>query len=417
MKVSTSRWLLLAVSILVVFLSSASIVLRTSAHLASHLSVTPEESCKCADLSALINRRREVTAAISAINGQISKLDADEKNANKVFGYTDYDYTRYFSDPIEQAVSATHDRNSQQVAEPGNFTADCIPSVVSMDISSCLAQGLAANEAVRKSRCEYGRKTQTVAPGLPPPSDWRARYPLETLAVEARKGYLEEREYLNQEIQRLLSTCKSGRWSGQVIVTYIKETKVKPEPKPDGPPGPHQNRRTEETTTTESENVLITLVDGIAVAEGTADYSKHHQSSVGPELWCHASTRPTNAWVSFSHTEIESFQASGSVFRGPSVSVSFNQDGTYTISAGLPSGLGSGTSSKDISETGECAHGFPRTSDSVTYTVGGFHAKGKGTGKQTDLSVSGNDNPKPDVQPPNSTITITMQWRLTRTRP
>src|SRR5690349_19695147 len=73
------------------------------------LSVTPQSNdCKCTDLPALVNRRREVTAAINAIDGQMSQLEADERNANKVFGYTDYDYSRYFSEPIEKAVGAAH---------------------------------------------------------------------------------------------------------------------------------------------------------------------------------------------------------------------------------------------------------------------------------------------------------------------
>jgi len=404
-----SRIAIIAIAILLTMLSPTSRRVTT----ASTFSVTEVEAqssdCKCADLPALINRRREVTTAINAIDKQIAQLEADERNANKVFGYADHDYSKYFSDPIEQAVSATHDRNSQQVMEPGNFTADCVPSVVSKDISSCLAQGVAMNLASRKRFCDI-----RTGAHFPSPSDWMPRIPLENFADAARKGYLAERSYLTEQIERLMATCKFGKWSGEVTVTYTKETETKPEPKPEGAAGPHQNRRTEELTTTESENVVITLVDGIAVAEGTADYSKHYQSSVGPELWCHASTRPANAWVSFSHTEIESSQASGPVFRGANVSVSFNQDGTYTVSAGLPSGMGSGTSSKDISETGECAHQFPRTSNSFSYTVGGFHAKGKGTGKQSDLTLDGSDNPKPDVQPPNTTITITMAWHLKR---
>lgn len=366
------------------------------------------DDCKCADLPALINRRREVTAAISAINGQISKLDADEKNANKVFGYTDHDYTRYFSDPIEQAVSATHDRNSQQVAEPGNFNADCRTSVIAA-IGTCLDEGVADNREIRNRFCNV-----RIGPYA---GDWRSQLPLETLADVARKGYLAERSYLDKQIERLLSTCKFGRWSGQVIVTYTKETTSKPEPKPVGTPGPHQNSRTEVLNTTESENVVITLVDGIAVAEGTADYSKHFQVSEGPELWCRASTRAEKAWVPFSHTENETYQVSGSVFRGANVSVSFNQDGTYTISVAMPSGTGSGTSSKDTSETGECGHAFPKTSNSVTYTVGGFHAKGKGPGKSSDLTLDGSDNPKPDVEPPNTMTGITMTWHLKRSPP
>jgi len=345
----------------------------------------------------------------------MSQLEADERNANKVFGYTDYDYSRYFSEPIEKAVGAAHDRNSQQVAEPGNFTADCVPSVVSKDISSCLAQGVAANEARRKQSCELEISKQTVAPGLPPPSDWRPRLPLESLATVARVSYVAERLYLKEQIERLLSTCKFGRWSGEVTVSYIKETKFNQGSKTQ--PGPHQNWRTEETTINESEHVVITLVDGNPVADGTADYSKNQEMQEGPETWCHASTRPDKAWLPFSHTEIIRFQVSGPTFRGANVSVSFNQDGTYSIYAGLPSGVGTGTSSTDVSETGECAHEAKRTSNFATLSVGGFHAKGKGTGKESDLTLDGNDNPKPDVQPPNTTTTITMQWHLKRSRP
>ena len=413
MKTLPNRRLLLAVSIILVLLTAAS-SLTTNANLVSDPEVSPEEFCKCGDLPALINRRREVAAAVNAIDAQISKLDADEKSANKVFGYTDADYTRYFSEPIEQAVSATHDRNSQQVMELGNFTIDCLPSVAGQ-LSDCLREALTRNYRSRKEFCKSKISSQTLAGTAP--NDWRSRYPLETMADEARKGYLAERAYLTEQIDRLMSTCKFGKWSGEVTVSYIKETEIKPEPKPDGPPGPHQNRRTEETTINESENVVLTLVDGIAVAEGTADYSKHYQLQVGPELWCRASTRPDRAWVPFSHTEIDTYQVSGSVFRGANVSIGLNQDGTYTISAGLPSGIGSGTSSKDISETGECAEKFPKQSNSATYTVGGYHAKGKGTAKQNALVLDGNDNPKPDVQPANTTTTITMQWHLERSRP
>lgn len=367
------------------------------------------DDCKCADLPALINRRREVTAAINAIDKGLSQLEADEKAAKKVLGYTDQDYSKYFSDPIEQAVSATHDRNSQQVMEPGNFTADCRPSVISKDISSCLSKGTV--NINMQSRWDFCREKR----GVFIYSDWRPQYPLETLAEVARKAYLAERSYLNEQIERLQSTCKFGRWSGEVTVSYIKETKFNQGSK--AQPGPHQNWRTEETTINESEQVVITLVDGNPVAEGTADYSKTEESQVGPEIWCHASTKPDKAWVPFSHTEISKYQVSGSTFRGASVSVSFNQDGTYTIYAGLPSGVGSGTSSKDVSETGECAKESNKTSNPTTMSVGGYHAKGKGVGKQSDSTLDGSDNPKPDVQSANSIITITMTWHLKRSLP
>ena len=381
------------------------------------MNVDPQSNeCKCADLPALINRRREVTAAINAIDKGLSQLEADEKAANKIFAYTDFDYSKYFSDPIEQSISATHDRSSQQMAEPGNFTVDCVPSVVAPDISTCLARGIAINEGSRKKFCESKIRTQTAL-GILTPSDWRPRYPLENMAVAARQGYLAERSYLNEQIDGLLSTCKFRSWSGEVTVTYTSETKFNQGPKPDAQPGPHQNRRTEETTINESEQTVITLVDGIAVGEGTADYSKRQEDHEEPEIWCHASTRPDKAWVSWSRTAINSYQVSGSVFRGPNVSVSFNQDGTYTISAGLPSGMGSGTSSTDISETGECAAKAIRSSNTTSMRVGGFHAKGKGPGKQSDLILDGNDNPKPDVQPRNTTTTITMHWHLKRSPP
>lgn len=412
-----SRITRMAMIVIVILLGIFGLRTQSSTRAGTSSVITGEEQpadCKCADLPALINRRREVTAAINAIDKGLSQLEADEKAANKIIPYTDSDYSKYFSDPIEQAVSATHDRNSQQMAEPGNFTIDCVPSVVAQDISSCLARGVGINEASRKRFCESKIRTQTAL-GILSPSDWRPRYPVENMADAARQGYLAEQSYLKGQIERLQATCKFGKWSGEVTVSYIKETKFNQGSKTQ--PGPHQNWRTEETTINESEQVVITLVDGIAVAEGTADYSKQEESQVGPEIWCHASTRPDKAWVPFSHTEISLYQVSGSTFRGANVSVSFNQDGTYTISAGLPSGAGSGTSSKDVSETGECATGYPRTSNSTTMTVGGFHAKGKGKGKSTDLTLNGNDNPKPDVQPANSMITITMSWHLKRTSP
>src|ERR1043165_6632115 len=147
MNIAWGRLMLLAVGV-TSFLFFSGWSWRSSATV-TETRPEPQTTCECKNLPAQINRRREVTAAINAIDRQLAQLEGDEKTTNKIFGYTDSDYSKYFSDPVEHDVSATHDRNSQQVQEPGNFTIDCTPSVVGQ-LSDCLRRGLSQNFLSRR---------------------------------------------------------------------------------------------------------------------------------------------------------------------------------------------------------------------------------------------------------------------------
>jgi hypothetical protein len=419
MKFLTSRWLPLAVGILLLFLSSASVVLRTSAHLASHPSVMPEESCKCADLPALISRRREVNAAIAAIDKQMERLAADEQKLGKAIGYSDRDYSLYFSNWVQLAIDNAHDKSSAKVNGPTKFTIDCTPTTSSSDNPSCFWQGLAMNEAVRQKFCESRTRSQTVLGSSP--GDWRSPYPLGNFAAVEKSGYEAERTYLKQQIQRLLATCKFSKWSGEVTVHFGIENKwTKSLPPPGTPSIPHQEHGSESFQSKEFEDVTITLVDGRAMADGTADYYKHDQTQKGDEIWCHASTRPDKAFVPWSRTEISEYNISGPAYSGSDVHVSFANDGTYTITAQLPSGEGIGTSSVDNTETGECAMKPLKNSLAAHNRVGGFTAKGKGQGKDTDLVLDGTYAPPAETSTLGTiirTTAVSIRWHLTRTRP
>lgn len=395
-----------------------------SARVISSAGVETDSSCNCADLPALISRRHEVNAAIAALHKQILQLDADERKLGKVIPYTDNDYQLYISNWVQMAIEAAHDRSTPQVHGPTKFTSDCTPSTSSTDNPSCFWQGLVLNEAARQKFCDNQKRGSPDAIGQVLGGDklgglagnWMGRYPIESFADAEFRGYQAELGYLEATIRSLQDRCKFSHWTGEIIVTYSSQTKISGPPKSDTPTGPHQNYRTEEVTINETEQAVITLVDGYALAEGTADYSKQDEAHFGPEIWCHASTQK-NAYVPWSRTAITFYQISGPVYRGANASVSFPGDGTYTISVRLPDGMGTGTSNVDNSETGECAQKPLKVSNPVANkSVGGFNVKAKGIGKQTDLALDGNDQPKPLVSPRGTDTRITIQWHLRRSQ-
>lgn len=399
-------------------------LLQTSLPVTPLTSVEAQSSCSCADKSALYSRRHEVIAAIAAIDKQIMQLEADERKLGKVIPYSDNDYKLYISNWVQMAIEAAHDKSAPQVHGPTKFTSDCTPSTNASDNPSCFWQGLVLNEAERQKFCEGEKRGGADAIGQVLGGDklgglagtWMGRYPIENFAQAEKRGYQAELAYIDTQIENLSGKCLTGQWTGQVIVTYSSQTKINESPKPDASQGPHKNYRTEEVTTNETEQAVIALINGYALASGTADYSKQDESHFGPETWCHASTQK-NAIVPWSRTAITFYQISGPVYNGARVSVSFNNDGTYTISVRLPEGVGSGTSNVDNSETGECAQKPLRVSSPVANKpVGGFNVKGKGRGKQTDLTLDGSDSPKPLVSPPNTETKITMEWHLARSQ-
>ena len=419
-------WLMLfTFSAVVLSLTATSPVMRTSAHISTTIEA-PQSSCDCKDLVALLSRRREVSAAIAAIHKQTFQLEADERAAQKVFAYSDASYAKYYGDAIQQAIAAAHDRTTPQVNGPTNFTSDCTPTTSSANNPQCFWQGLAINEQVREKWCEGGKRgggdivTQALGGdrlgGLA--GTWMGRYPIANFADVAEKGYLAELAYLKEKISELQNRCKFSRWSGEVIVTYSSQTKFsKSSPAPGAPTVPHQNRGTEDTTIRETEQVVITLVDGYASAEGTADYSIQKQSQSGPEIWCHASTQK-NAFVPWSRSATEAYQISGPVYSGAAVNVGWPGDGTYNVSVHLPTGRGSGDSFSQATETGECAAKPVNNHYVVTdKSIGGFSVKGMGRAKQTDLTLDGSDQPKPGVISKDTSTDITVTWHLKRSRP
>jgi len=408
----------IAIFVLLAILSSTrSVLLRASAHVTSTTTATPQSECECKDLVALVSRRHEVHAAIDAIDKQQAQLESDERQAGKVFPYSDRDYALYFSNWIQMAVEAAHDKTTPQVHGPTNFTSDCSPTTSSGDNPSCFWQGLAINEQVRSKWCQAKLRgggdiiRQTIG------GSWMTRYPIADFAAVAKKGYEAELAHLEETIRNLRSRCKFSKWSGEVTVTYTSQTIIKESsPKPGTPSVPHQNHGTEDTTIKESETVVITLVDGYALAEGGADYSKYKESHSGPEIWCHASTQK-NAFVPWSRTATETYKISGAVSHGASVSVGWPGDGSYKVSAHLPTGMASGDSSMDAAETGECAakpvhNHYPVTNKSV----GGFSVTGKGRAQLNDLVLDGRDQPKPPVVANGTETTMTIEWHLRRSQ-
>ena len=417
MKTSSNRWLVLAVSMTLVLLAASSSV-RTSANLVSPAEIAAEDSCKCADLPALISRRREVVAAINAIDARLMQVANEEKQSGKVIAYTEIDYANYFYGPMQIAMHLAHDKNTAEVHGPTKFTSDCSPTTNSADNPSCFWQGLVLNEAERSKWCESPLRGGAANERRVLGGDWLAKYPIANFAEVDRKGYQAEKAYLDQTIRNLFNRCKFSQWSGEIVVSYTSETTFKKGgPALGAAPGPHQNQRTEEFRANEAEQVVITLVDGNPSADGTASYSKHEEIQDGPETWCHASTLGNKAFVPWSKTAITDYQVSGPVYGGAVASVSFRSDGTYTISVRLPAGAGSGTSSTDNTETGECAAKPTHNSSPVTYAVGGFHVRGTGNGKDTALELNGADKPKPDVSPKGTETEITMEWHLKRSKP
>jgi len=417
MKTSRYRSLLLAVGTILVLLATASDTLRTSANLASAIDILPEESCKCADLPALISRRREVVAAINAIDAHLAQLATEEKQSGKIITYTEIDYANYFYGPIQIAMHLAHDKSTAEVHGPTRFTSDCSPTTNASENPSCFWQGLVLNEAERNKWCESPLRGGATGARKVLGGDWMAKYPLANFAEVDRKGYQAEKAYLDETIRNLFGRCKFSQWSGEILVTYTSETEFKKSGAAGAAQGPHQNQRTEEFRADETEHVVITLVDGNPLADGTASYSKHEEIQEGPEIWCHASTLGNKALVPWSKTAITDYQISGPVYGGASVILSFRTDGTYAISVRLPAGAGTGTSTTDNTETGECAAKPSHNSSAVTNAVGGFHVRGIGNGKDTALALDGTDKPKPDVSPKDRQTEITMEWHLKRSRP
>jgi hypothetical protein len=387
---------------------------------------TFQSSCECKDLTALISRRNELRAAIRAIKKQKVELDDAEKKAGKVFTYTDADYSKYFSQEIQVAMFNAHDHNTTEVKGPTKFTVDCQTTTSSGDNPSCFWQGLAINEQVRQKWCEDrhrggGDPVQQVfggdrLGGLM--GTWMGRYPLESFADVEQKADEAELAYVEDQIDRLWGKCKFGKWSGEITVSYNSVTKLEFGLKTtiDNPgTSAHQNTKTEETTITQTEFAVITLVDGYALADGMVSYTKNRNAQLGPGTWCHASTQK-NAWVTWSRTEEENYSISGPVNNGASANVGFPTNGTYTVSVRLPTGWAFGNGGHDYSETGECAAKPDQKSYPVKDFIGGFSMKGTGKGKSTDLSLDGTDKPKPPVVPTQTETTITMSWHLKRSQ-
>jgi len=411
MKISSSR-LTLTVGVLLLLLSSESRLLQTSAHIAPVTNV--EASCNCEDLRDLISRRREVNAALKALARQKLAIEAEERNSGKIIPYSDSSYMLYITNWVQMAIDAAHDKSMHQAHGPTKFTSDCSSTLDASSMTACLWQGVELNEAERQKWCEEkerggaGPLTQTLR------GDWMARYPLESFADVEQQGYERELIYLELGIKRLWDKCKFKAWSGWVIVTYSSQTKInESSPKPGAPTVPHQTHRTEDTTINETEQVKISLIEGYALPDGTADYSIQKTTLTGPERWCHASTQK-NAWVSGSRTATEAYQISGPVYSGASVNVGWPGDGTYVINVHLPAGRGSGDSFSSATESGECAAKPVNDHYAVTdKSIGGFSVTGKGRAKQTDMQLDGSDQPTPRTAKGIETK-ITIEWHLKR---
>ena len=165
-------------------------------------------ACECGDLKDLINRVKEVDAAIAAYKFQIEGMVAKEKRDQAPYNMTDVDY-RKMQDRIQQELDRVTDHDARKAA--GN-TDELTCKTELKAPTKCLESVVSKHETVHRQICESTSSFEKAGTAVR----------LVDMAQQEISAYAVERDFLLSLIKAL--PCKPKGWFGTVTYQIVDTT-------------------------------------------------------------------------------------------------------------------------------------------------------------------------------------------------
>ena len=279
--------------------------------------------CVCSDLSAVVNRMRELAAAQSTMDQSDAAVRSLEGRESRPLVFSDALYLEHVFGPLKGAMDAAFEAPVPRTSVPLRAQ-QCSTEVAAP--SACLQAAAKANNTAYRGACEAGKPPNRLTTLM----DWERSAAQAELAV------------LFDQVRKIGESCPFKDWTGTVTITVAEEMSSTT-----ALPSPVKGRDIAKNTSQRVATILV--LDGRAVGEvkETSMLFKSHNAS--EETTCPKNAHP----VPFTESSEETSRVDGDIFKPAAVTVAFNRN-QYRLSATTTGGWGSLQTSVKSSSSGGC---------------------------------------------------------------